>query len=79
MGWQMEDCKAEGRGQKAVAGHAWSSIGHVGSAESDGQLQVLLFLKPQPPQPLLFLTLALSLGPLQLLALTSKHREVQAG
>lgn len=56
-----------------------SYVGHVGSAESHGQLQVLLLLEPKPPQPLLFLPLALPLGPLQLLTLTSKHREVQAG
>ena len=53
-------------------GRAWSGAGHVGPAESDGQLQVLLLLEPQPPQPLLLLTLALPLDPLQLLALISK-------
>lgn len=66
------DCKAEGRGLKVVVGQAWSGTGHVSLAQSDGELQVLLFLKPQLPQPLLLLTLALPLGPLQLLSLTSK-------
>lgn len=74
-----EHCAAQGGGLKAVEGHAWSGAGHVGPAESDGQLQVLLLLEPQPPQPLLLLTLALPLGPFQLLVLTSEHREVQAG
>ncbi len=55
-----------------MVGQAWSGAGHVGPAESDGQLQVLLLLEPQPPQPLLLLALALPLGPLQLLVLTSK-------
>lgn len=49
-----------------------SGGGHVGLAESDGQLQVLLLLELQPPQPLLLLSLARLLGPLQLLLLTSK-------
>lgn len=60
-----------------------SGAGHVGLAESDGQLQVLLLLQPQPPQPLLLVALALRLGPLQLLVLTSKleqaHRQTSEG
>lgn len=55
-----------------MVGQVWSDAGHVGSTESDGELQILLLLEPQPPQPLLLLTLALPLGPLQLLALISK-------
>lgn len=55
-----------------MVGHVWSGAGHVGPAESDGQLQVLLLLEPQSPQPLLLLTFTLPLGPLQLLVLTSK-------
>lgn len=45
---------------------------HVSLAEGDGQLQVLLFLPPQPCQPLLFCFLALPLGPGQLLLLIAK-------
>lgn len=63
---------AQGGGLKAVEGHAWSGAGHVSPAESDGQLQVLLLLEPQLPQPLLLLMLALPLGPFQLLVLTSE-------
>lgn len=73
MSLRTDDCRAEGRGLNAVVGHhAWSGAGHVSPAESDGELQVLLLLETQPPQPLLLLTLALPLGPLQLLALISK-------
>lgn len=72
-----EDCEAGG--MMMWWGRGWSGAGHVSPAESDGQLQVLLLLEPQPPQPLLLRTLALLLDPLQLLAFTSKHREVQAG
>lgn len=46
--------------------------GHVGLAERDGQLQVLLLLPPQPRQPLLLRLLALPLGPCQLLLLIAK-------
>lgn len=46
--------------------------GHVGLAERDGQLQVLLLLPPQPRQPLLLRSLALALGPRQLLLLIAK-------
>lgn len=53
-------------------GYAWSGARYVGPAESNGQLQVLLLLELQPLQPLLLLALALPLGPLQLLVLTSK-------
>lgn len=55
-----------------------SGAGHVGLAESDGQLQVLLLLEPQPPQPLVLVALALRLGPLQLLVLTSKLGQAQS-
>lgn len=68
----MAGCKEKRRGQKVVLEHACSGVRHGGLAESDGQLQVLLLLELQPPQPLPFLMLALTLGPLQLLALTSK-------
>lgn len=47
--------------------------GHVGLAECDGQLQVLLLLPPQPRQPLLLRPLALPLGPRQLLLLIAKR------
>lgn len=57
---------------------AWSRVRHVGPAESDGQLQVLLLLKLQSPQPLLLLSLALPPGPLQLLVLTSKLEQRNA-
>ena len=57
---------------KAAVGRAWSGTGHVGPAEGDGELQVLLLLEPEPPQPVLLLPLALLLGPFQLLLLTSK-------
>lgn len=63
-----------GGGAREVGG---SGTGHVGLAESDGQLQVLLLLEPQPPQPLLLVALALRLGPLQLLVLTSKLEQAQ--
>lgn len=49
----------------------------MGLAESDGQLQVLLLLETQPPQPLLLFALALLLGPLQLLVLTSKLEQAE--
>lgn len=45
---------------------------HVGLAQGDGQLQVLLLLPPQPRQPLLLRLLALPLGPCQLLFLIAK-------
>lgn len=46
--------------------------GHISLAEGDGQLQVLLFLSPQPRQPLLLRFLTLPLGPGQLLLLIAK-------
>lgn len=52
---------------------AGSGVERVGLAEGDGQLQLLLLLQPQPPQPLL--ALAVPLGPLQLLPLTSKLQQ----
>lgn len=45
---------------------------HISLAEGDGQLQVLLFLSPQPRQPLLLRFLTLPLGPGQLLLLIAK-------
>lgn len=54
--------------------------GHVGLAERDGQLQVLLLLSPQPRQPLLLRLLALPLGPRQLLLLIAKlQRKMEVG
>lgn len=61
-----------GRKRTNTTKKAASGAGHVGFAERDGQLQVLLLLEPQPRQPLLLLALTLPLSPLQLLALTSK-------
>lgn len=49
---------------------------HIGLAEGDGQLQVLLFLSPKPRQPFLLRFLTLPFGPGQLLLLIAKRGEV---
>lgn len=72
-GWGL----GPGRGRGRRRGLGWSGAGHFGLAESDGQLQVLLLLEPHPPQPLLLFALALLLGPLQLLVLTSKLEQAE--
>lgn len=51
---------------------------HIGLAEGDGQLQVLLFLSPKPRQPLLLRFLTLPFGPGQLLFLIAKRWAVWA-
>lgn len=53
--------------------------GHVRLAECDGQLQVLLFLPPQPRQPLLLRLLTFPLGPRQLLLLIAKLQGKNTG
>lgn len=61
--WQS--CPAHGLGGLCLGGH-------VSLAERNGQLQVLLFLPPQPRQPLLLRLLTFPLGPRQLLLLIAK-------
>lgn len=51
---------------------------HISLAEGDGQFQVLLFLSPQPRQPLLLRFFTLPLGPSQLLLLIAKRWAVWA-
>lgn len=44
-----EEEEEKGGPKKMLVGSSRSGSGHVGPAESDRQLQVLLLLQPQPP------------------------------